>query len=445
MEWITTKLRATAVPLVMAVGMLFANQASALEPDQLDANYTLTMHPRTMHMAGETAGGGVLGSHYGGAVLGVDTLPNFSGYFYNPGAVPGFYGDYPQFTWQYSMIGRSPVGTRDHDDGDDGVVTRIRAPIVPVILDLRNFDGSPRYFTRADGVKVRMILDPTQYLTKVLQSPLFTPAAFSSSSRRTQYTDAVQRAEFANVAGPGWHTLLQPVVVTTRTMVLIRGTYRFATNPDGTLAYVLVNAGVFGSLLFPPTSDDTATVMGAAEHAGDVKTTDLSTFFFANTFLFDSGGCCILGYHSYDMEPGDAGNGWRERHYVMNYSSWISPGLFGDSFTDVTALSHELSEAFNDPFVNNATPIWVAPNGLCQNNLEVGDVTEGLPNATFPITMPNGYTYHPQNEALLQWFAGVSSSNALGGAFSYPDTTLLTSSAISYFSDCTTPSTFAKH
>ena len=29
---------------------------------------------------------------------------------------------------------------------------------------------------------------------------------------------------------------------------------------------------------------------------------------------------------------------------------------------------------------------------------------EGLPNAAFPITR-NGFTYHPQNEVLLPWFA----------------------------------------
>lgn len=133
------------------------------------------------------------------------------------------------------------------------------------------------------------------------------------------------------------------------------------------------------------------------------------TFLFANTLLDDTvpANCCILGFHSYDLEPGSAANGWREKRYVMNYSSWISPGLFGDAFTDIIALSHEISEAFNDPFVNNTTPWWLAPNHLCQNNLETGDVIEGLPNSTFPITM-NGFTYHPQNEALLQWFARVT-------------------------------------
>ena len=39
------------------------------------------------------------------------------------------------------------------------------------------------------------------------------------------------------------------------------------------------------------------------------------------------------------------------------------------------------------------------------------------------------FTYHPQNVALLPWFAGVKKSGAIGGAFSYPDTTLLTTAA----------------
>jgi hypothetical protein len=116
--------------------------------------------------------------------------------------------------------------------------------------------------------------------------------------------------------------------------------------------------------------------------------------------------------------------------FVMNYSSWISPGLFGSAFQDITAVSHEIAEAYNDPLVSfdgvhNITPWWLAPNGLCQNNLETGDVIEGLPNATFPMTM-NGFTYHPQNEALLQWFEFESPSTALGGAYSYPDTTVVT-------------------
>ena len=66
----------------------------------------------------------------------------------------------------------------------------------------------------------------------------------------------------------------------------------------------------------------------------------------------------MLGFHSYDIEPGDETNGFRERRFVMNYSSYIGSNVFGAAFRDITALSHELAETFGDPFVNNATPIW---------------------------------------------------------------------------------------
>jgi hypothetical protein len=96
----------------------------------------------------------------------------------------------------------------------------------------------------------------------------------------------------------------------------------------------------------------------------------------------------------------------------------------------VSALSHEYSEALNDPFVladgaHDITPWW-SSNGLeCQDLLETGDVIEVLPNQDYPISM-NGMTYHPQNEALLQWFEGMTPSDAVGGAYSYPDTSILT-------------------
>ncbi len=430
--------------MVLSVVAAVVLSAAAVDDDRLPTEYQLKVlrHPLG---GSDAAGGGVVGRTANGSVLGVDSIPNFSSYFYYPGLVPTSSGGFPQFTWPYTMVGRPPIGPAASDH-----TTTINAPIVPVTIDLRNFDGSPRYCTNPDGSQVRMVLDGSKYLSAVLASPIFQNARYGSSDRPTQYTDAVHRAQFFKHADDDWHTLLRPAAKTPRTMVLIRGTYRFAADANCNLVYVLVNADAFGSLLFPPTADDTSTVIGAAENAGDVSTRDISTFLFNNTYLYipDAAGnpaeCCILGYHSYDLEPGDASNGWRERRYVMNYSSWISPGLFGDSFTDITALSHELSETFSDPFVNNATPIWVGPNGLCQNNLEDGDVIEGIPNATFPLTL-NGFTWHPQNEALLSWFAGESPSSAYKHAYSYPDMTVLTSPAISYNLDCATPFTLAKN
>jgi hypothetical protein len=197
-----------------------------------------------------------------------------------------------------------------------------------------------------------------------------------------------------------------------------------------------VEANTFVNLLFPGAVVDSSTPIGAAEVAGEITTKDISTFLFPNTYLFEgtTANCCILGFHSYDFEYGDASNGFTERRFVMNYSSWISPGIFGGGFADVTAHSHEIAETFNDPFVasngiQNITPWWLAPNGNCQNNLETGDVIEGLSHAVYPVTLTTGghpFTYHPQNEALLQWFEFESPSSALGGAYSYPNTNVLT-------------------
>jgi hypothetical protein len=144
-----------------------------------------------------------------------------------------------------------------------------------------------------------------------------------------------------------------------------------------------IDADVFGSLLFPPSYPfDNSTPVGAAELAGDITTKDLSTFLFNNTVLFTGGNvnnCCIIGYHTYDFEPGIPQNGNLPRLYVLNYASWISPGLFAFGFSDITPWSHEMAETFNDPFVNNATPWWLSVDpvlgeGQCQNILETGDV-----------------------------------------------------------------------
>src|SRR6266478_8926323 len=405
----------------------------AMEPDQVPISFALSTNPHTYN-AKSTADGGVLGGRSNGSLLGIDSVVNWSSYFY-------FFGldsnGFPQFTWQYTMVGRAPFGT-DESQGS-AETTQIRAPIVPVSLDLRNFDGSPRFV----GGK-RLVSDGTQYVNPVLNSPVFSNTSYGSSATPTQFTDAVQRAEFFNKAASEWHTLLRPRVGTPRTMVLIRGTYRFALNADGSCcALVLIDANTFVNALFPPSfsGTDTTTPVGAAETSGEIRTRDISTFLFPNAFLYigDPKNCCILGFHTYDLETGDSSNGFRERRYVVNYSSWISPGIFRDpTFGDIIVLSHELAETFNDPFVNNATPWWLSPNGNCQNNLETGDVIEGLPNAQSPITL-NGATWHPQNEALLQWFAGVTPSTAISGAYSYPDTNVLTSANVSQNFACTPP------
>ncbi|HEU5370658.1 MAG TPA: hypothetical protein VFU69_19450 [Ktedonobacterales bacterium] len=367
---------------------------------------------------------------FGTCLPGLDSIPNFCGQF----TVPGFDNNgNPRNVWEWNMVGNAPQSSGPG-------TTTFNAPIIPVAVQGLNPDGS-----------VAFTYDPTQFVKPELQSPVFSDTKFTSSDKPTQYTDAIQRAEFFNQAKSNWHTMLNPQVKPELTMKLPAGSYVAFANSDGTCCLaVLVDINVFQDLLFPPTFPvDNTTVIGAAELAGEMTTQDISTLLFPNTYLFFNGDpnqCCVLGFHSFDFEPGVPSNGNRPRAYVFNYSSWISPGLFNGGFQDVTALSHEMAETFNDPFVQgfndlDLTPWWLSGgvNGLCQNNLEVGDVVEVLDNAVFPITMKNGFTYHPQNEALLQWFESNGTSDALHHAFSYPDETVLTTSNISQNFNCSPP------
>jgi hypothetical protein len=389
--------------------MLFGAIAIAQDSHQLPANYLSNAHPRLMAVPAHRHGNsGVSGNTNG--IPGIDSLTNWNGSF----KTPGFDGNgKPRTNWIYNMVGNPP---------QLGGTTYINAPVVPVAVELLNPDGS-----------VFLTYDPKPYILPTLQSPLFENSSFSSSPIPTQITDAIMRAEFWNTMAPDWHTLLLGSLKTERTMQVPSGFYYYALKSNGDCClYVLIDYDEFGNLLFPATSTDTTTPIGAAENAGDITTKDLSTFLFPNTYLYFNGNpndCCVLGFHSFDEEPGDVQNGNRQKRYVMDYAAWISPGLFGTSFLDVTGLGHEIAESFNDPFVvvdgkHNLTPWWLSPNGNCQDNLEVGDVIEGLPHAPYPIKM-NGMTYHPQNVALLPWFEFQSPSTAIDGAYSYPDEKIL--------------------
>jgi len=425
----------------------FSFAAFAQDSDSVPPNTTAGMH--VMHAnnsANAHKNGNIPTPH--GFPQGVDTITNFTNHFEAQGVL--FDGS-AHYIWEYSMVGNPPA---------HGGTTVFNAPIVPVSLDLRNADGSPRFVKVVSGVTITcgqngvpldltickpLVSDVTPFIQPFLNGPVLSNADYSSSPVPTQFVDAVQRAEFGDHARADWHTLLAPSVKAAETMVLVQKinsagvpVYQFALNADGSCCrFVLINERNFNAELFPQTTfPDATTIIGQAEVTGQITTKDISTFLFPNAYLFSGkvSNCCVLGFHTIDFEPGNApnlpANGNLERFYILNYSSWISPGLFGGGFQDVTAHSHEVSEIFNDPFVgfdniHNITPFWLNPAGQCQDLMEDGDVIEDLANPTFPVTI-NGFTYHPQTEALLPWFEFQQNSSAIDNAYSYPDETALT-------------------
>jgi hypothetical protein len=332
------------------------------------------------------------------------SVPRWSGAFSFDGPVQPFI-----------MVGNSPQTTGK---------TFINAQLVPITLI---FDGVINPLTGTTAV-----IKAGPVVAKTLAGPDFVKASYSAGF--VQFADAVQRAEFQPVRLPGWHTILNPPTVLTPVRIHVPSSKaEVGQLPDGRL-FCLLDATFLQDELNALLSSEPLTPRR------------LRIFLVRNTFLFENGNpsdCCIAGFHA----AAEAVSGGDTLVQTLTYATWIDSDvaavLLGSArLSDVWPLSHEISEWMNDPFVMNAVnPPWGSPgeSGPCpsplsveQGLLETGDPVEVLAPrlVTFPVTI-GGFTYHPQNEALLQWFAQVVPSNALDGAYSYPNESSLTSPSVS--------------
>lgn len=350
---------------------------------------------------------------------GLNTIATFDGAFVaQAGAQAGE-------DFRFTMVGNDPKL---------GGTTIYPGNIAEVNLQLLNADGS-----------VFQTVPFAPFENLILQSPNFVGLDYRSG-HKIEYGDAVHRAQFFNVMKNNWHTVMTTNVVDRVTITvpffvniqLNNGTiiqarsYFTGTAADGN-TFVLMLSPLFNFFF------DNLVVNEI--NLGNFTTNGMNMNLFPNTFLFNlnrnnpnvPGGCCVLGFHTFFLD-----GGFPEDRWITQYASWISPGLFGAGFQDVTALSHELAESFANPFISNPAPNWQFPgqpaaSTVCQDNLEEGDPIEVLPNATSAIEVKAKnftFIYHPQNIPLLQWFEMGTTSSAIDGAFSFPDETVLPHSAI---------------
>ena len=171
---------------------------------------------------------------FGPGVAGIDSLVNFTSSFTAAGFGPT---GLPQSVWPFSMVGNDPR---------KGRTTTVQSAIIPVSVLLLNYDGTPRYV----GGQL-LYADATQFVNPLLKSPVYDSHRYTSSEDPTQFVDAVQKAEYGREADDDWHTLLAPSVKTPRLMTLLRGTYRFALNKDGSCClYILAEENNFGNCCF---------------------------------------------------------------------------------------------------------------------------------------------------------------------------------------------------
>lgn len=144
--------------------------------------------------------------------------------------------------------------------------------------------------------------------------------------------------------------------------------------------------------------------------------------------------CCVIGFHGTiptGLGYGSGNTNGNAKLQTFAWASWVKPGFYARpnggtdwALQDIHALSHEISEWADDPFVNNWVQPWLTPTAPqygCTNILETGDPvvaigfsmgTNSTDQTMNPWTTPANQTpsqsfdgtYHPEDEVFLPWF-----------------------------------------
>jgi hypothetical protein len=353
-------------------------------------------------------------------------------------------------TYPITMVGSDPRG---------GGSTAIHTVIVPLTMNFvaAGQDTSALNDLGYKGFRAPPLnhtFDGSRRVDDVLNSPIFsdgftTPAVMGGDT--AQVGDAFARAQW-NKIGSGYHVSLvndgvKPVTLDVPASQGIAyqrpvGAWR-ESNGFGTTDTI---TGVADSNWF---STQLQSLLGSLKISADTV-----PIFLTDNVLLYSGhanytNCCILGYHGAGMPIGHGagsanGNG-KQPVQTFIYGAWTTPGTYSGflqdytsptrvapsrtrGLADILALSHEVSEWLDDPFVNNAVQPWKTPTAPpqygCTGVLETGDPVVGVwfPYDGNTVGTEDGYNYygqyHPEDEVNAQWFGRGGVEPVLGAAYS---------------------------
>ena len=306
----------------------------------------------------------------------------------------GGFTDNTQQPITFVMVGSDPNKTN--------VTTTIPVMIIPIKMVFAN-SGNKTF----DPMTVKLPNGQT-LLQNVLASPLFTNSVKwvqgGVNVGQTQYIDAFQRANFWDAVSsknPNYHVLLgKPTLLPEQTITVTGTNGGVITNPFGKnpAGWMYVN------------DFDTA-VQGFIAKLIQINPGVLPLFITSDTYLTeDPAGvaCCIGGYHSALGAPPVGQTPTTAQTYAYTtYEDEV--GSFSE---DISAMSHEIGEWMDDPFIDNM--VDCADNNI----LEVGDPLENNPNyGTWPYKV-GGFTYHPQSLVFLDYF-GARPATDLHGWYSF--------------------------
>jgi len=350
-------------------------------------------------------------------------------------------------TYGYNMAGADPYSC-----SGSGCDATIQADITPIIVNVGGLTFDP----------TASISGGNSVLDGVLASPVFAGNDYGSTSAATgpdvfagsddpstcstvngdiclpkglggalsqgdagdalQLEDATMRAQFNMTGSSNYHLNLQPNVMPAVTINVPSNQGTLLQSGRGVI-FADVNISWWSSQIqnLESTADPT--------HL-PIYLTDSVLLHIGQ----DIGNCCVIGYHGTKASGYRLGNGKSNGNTKLQtfaWASWVRPGIYARpdggtdwALQDIHALSHEISEWADDPFVNNLVEPWLTPTAPqygCSNILETGDpvvsigfsmgtnTTDQTPN---PWTSPTNQTpsvsydgtYHPEDEVFLPWF-----------------------------------------
>ena len=270
--------------------------------------------------------------------------------------------------YHFRMVGTNPTS---------GPSTTVRAVLIPLKITVQH-NGSGVSFSPA-----HVLANGRTVTHNTVLSPIFDATTDYNLGGvdvgTTQYLDAYQRANFwSGVSGnTGYHVLLGGPTVEPLQALNVPKAYGSEGSAFG-INVALVDINWFDNAIQPLLTKFT-------------KANQIPIFLTYDTYLTNSGSCCIGGYHTFNGTQT-----YMEATYVDK------TGVFSQN---VSALSHEVGEWVDDPFVNN---------GVACGALENGDPEEGFANyGAFPYTV-NGFQYDLQDLVFLNYFGAPASGRVKG-------------------------------
>jgi hypothetical protein len=324
-------------------------------------------------------------------------------------------------TYGYNMVGADP-----NTCAGDACDVTVEVDITPI--DLR-IDGMT---FRGSDVLAATLASPQFALNDYGFTPYATTDPWTLSKRGPggvlsqedagiplQLQDATMRAQFGKTGASPYHLRLHPNVQPTVTIDVPEGQgFLFRTGVG--VVFAGVEIPWFGATLqhLNTSADPT--------HLALYLTDDVFSGWTHRGFP-----CfCIIGFHGVLAAPPTAGSGSAHSNgnapvQTFAWFGYLSPGIYafpdgGPQWPvqDILALSHEISEWANDPFVSNLvglTPVIPGfPQYGCSALLETGDPAGNGGFAMGANTFrqgpnPNGTQsadgyYHPEDVVTLPWF-----------------------------------------